>query len=73
MLELEFGDIFNEIISLKWKFKKKSPDFVLLMVATVIISHLSAVLFKELHTKNVLDCILKSKWQSLYYVTHAPD
>ena len=45
----------------KMKIKKKSPDFVLLMVATVIISHLSAVLFKELHTKNVLDCILKSK------------
>ena len=45
----------------KRKIKKKSSDFVRLMVATVIISHLSAVLFKELHTKNVLDCILKSK------------
>ena len=50
----------NNIFKRKIK-KKKSSDFVLLMVATVIISHLSAVLFKELHTKNVLDCILKSK------------
>ena len=61
MLELEFGDILYEINLQNENLKKKSPDFVLLMVATVIISHLSAVLFKELHTKNVLDCILKSK------------